>query len=159
MTSSRQPMSVRAAATGVEVTGAIDEHAQLVPLLAHAKSGRLVLDLAGITFINTIGVREWVRMQQAAEAAGLRVELRRVAEIIIHQMNIVPAARGVSIVTSFYAPYECEDCNREEDCLIDVTVHGAALSRMQPPPMPCSKCKREMQFADPPELYLAFFAT
>src|SRR5437868_10514204 len=123
MPSGRQPMSVSVAATGVELKGAIDEAAQLVPLVAHARSGRLVLDLAGITFINSIGVREWVHMQREAAAKGVRIELRRVAEVIIHQLNIVPAARGVSIVSSFYAPYQCEACELDEECLIDVSAH------------------------------------
>src|SRR5205823_4398505 len=146
MPSPRQPLQYRVGAAGVELIGAIDENASLVPVLEHARFGRLVLDCAAITFINSIGVREWVRMQAAAAAASVRLELRRVAEVIIHQMNIVPAARGVSIVSSFYAPYECQPCERDEECLIDVTVHGVALARMQPPPMLCSKCKRQMEF-------------
>jgi anti-anti-sigma regulatory factor len=159
MSNARQPLSISVAATGVEVTGTIDESASLVALVKHARAGRLVLDLAGVTFINSIGVREWVMMQRAAAEAGVRIELRRVAEVIVHQLNIVPAARGVSIVTSFYAPYECEPCELEEERLIDVSEHGAALARLQPPVMKCPRCKREMDFADPPELYLAFFAS
>jgi anti-anti-sigma regulatory factor len=158
MSNARMPMSISVAATGVEVTGVIDESASLVALVKHARGGRLVLDLAGVTFINSIGVREWVLMQRAAADAGVRIELRRVSEVIIHQLNIVPAARGVSIVTSFYAPYECERCETDEECLIDVTEHGAALARLEPPAIPCPRCKRAMEFADPPELYLAFFA-
>ena len=159
MPSGRQSMSVIVAAAGVEIKGAIDEAAQLVPLVAHARGGRLVLDLAGVTFINSVGVREWVHMQREAAAKGVRIELRRVAEVIIHQLNIVPAARGVSIVSSFYAPYECERCETDADCLIDVSAHGAALAHFEPPVMTCPHCKREMEFADPPELYLAFLAT
>jgi len=158
MSNARQPLSISVAATGVEVTGTIDESANLVPLVKHARGGRLVLDLAGVTFINSIGVREWVMMQRAAADASVRIELRRVAEVIIHQLNIVPAARGVSLVTSFYAPYECEPCELEDVFLIDVIEHGAALARLEPPVMKCPECRRDMVFADPPELYLAFFA-
>ena len=138
------------------LAGAIDETAQLGKLLEHAADGSLVLDLGGITFINSLGVRDWIRMQQAAAAAKVRIELRRVAEPIVHQLNIVPATRGVSIVTSFYAPYECEDCDREHVMLLDVRTHGADLARRIPPQLACPDCKRPLVFSDPPELYFTF---
>ena len=159
MPSSRHPLQINITAAGIEIVGAIDENANLLPLVRHARNGRLVIDLAGVMFINSIGVREWVRMQAEAAAAKVRLELRRVADVIIHQMNIIPAARGVSIVSSFFAPYECERCDREQNCLIDVAAHGAALSRFEPPEMQCTRCKRPMQFVEPPELYLAFLRT
>jgi len=159
MPSSRHPLQINVTPAGIEILGAIDENANLVPLVRHARNGRLVIDLAGVTFINSIGVREWVRLQSEAAAAKVRLDLRRVADVLIHQMNIIPAARGVSIVSSFFAPYECERCDREEECLIDVATHGAALAHLMPPDMPCSRCKRLMQFSEAPELYFAFLST
>ena len=41
-----------------------------------------------------------------------RIELRRVCEPLVHQLNIVPAARGVSMVTSFFAPFHWCDARR-----------------------------------------------
>src|SRR5215217_1898116 len=83
------------------LTGAIIENANLVRMLDHAKDQRLILDLGAVTFINSLGIREWIRMQQAAETARIGIELQRVCEPIVHQLNIMPAARGVSLVTSF----------------------------------------------------------
>jgi hypothetical protein len=156
MPSPRHPLQINITAAGIEILGAIDENAHLTPLVRHARGGRLVIDLAGVMFINSIGVREWVRLQSEAAAAKVRLELRRVADVIIHQMNIIPAARGVSIVSSFFAPYECEHCDCEQELLIDVTEHGAALARFVAPQMACPRCKRTMDLAEPPELYLAF---
>lgn len=156
MTSPRKPLSVRVAGTGVELTGAIDENAKLEPLVAHARSGRLVLDCAGITFISSYGVREWIQMQNKARDAGVRIELRRVAEVIVHQLNIVVGTRGVSIVSSFYAPYECAPCDYEHQALIDVSEHGAALARRQVPVVACPSCGQPMSFREYPELYLSF---
>src|SRR3954462_14902917 len=98
----------------VLLTGAIDDQAKLGAVLAEAQDGRLVLDLGAVTFINSLGLREWIRMQAGAVAGNIRVELRRVPEIIVHQLNIVLATRGNSIVTSFYAPYTCEDCDHDD---------------------------------------------
>jgi hypothetical protein len=138
--------------------GVIDENAKLLDLLGRARNGKLLLDLGGITFINSIGVREWCRMQQAAKNIGVSIELRRVAEPIVHQLNIVPAARGVSIVTSFFAPYECENCDTEQDVVLDVRLHGAALAKMKAPEIPCPDCRRPLVFASMPELYFTFLA-
>lgn len=140
------------------LSGAIDENADLAALVAQAKNGRLALELSGITFINSPGVREWIRMQQAAAAAKVNIELRRVAVPIVHQLNIVVATRGVSLVSSFYAPYDCEECDREHQMLLDVRLHGSDLARMKPPLMKCPDCRAEMVFPNPPELYFLFLS-
>ena len=140
------------------LAGAIIENANLVRMLDHAKDGRLVVDLGGVTFINSLGIREWIRMQQAAASTRVAIELLRVAEPIVHQLNIMPAARGVSIVTSFFAPYICDDCDQEHTMLLDVRTHGADLAKQRPPAMKCPDCKRDMEFADPPDLYFMFLA-
>ena len=72
----------------------------------------VTLDLGGVQFINSLGVREWVRLQTAAREAHVRLELLRVAEVLIHQLNIVPAARSASNVRSFFATYLCDHCGR-----------------------------------------------
>lgn len=140
------------------LAGVIDEAARLLDLPGRARNGKLVLDLAGITFINSQGVREWIRMMQAAASAGVRIELRRVSEPMIHQLNIVPATRGVAMVTSFIAPYECEHCDTEQDVVLDVRQHGASLARMTAPPIPCPSCQRPMALSNMPELYFTFLA-
>ncbi len=136
--------------------GVIDENANLLDLVGRARNNKLILDLGGITFINSIGVREWIRMQQAAGKIGVAIELRRVCEPLVHQLNIVPATRGVSMVTSFFAPYECENCDSEVEVVLDVRLHGAALAKMQAPPMPCPDCRKPLVFTAPPELYFTF---
>jgi len=151
-------MSCEVTGNQLTLAGVIDETANLPRLLDHARDGRLVLDLAGITFINSLGIRNWIRMQQGAAGAGLRIELRRVAEPLVHQLNIMPAARGVSIVTSFYASYVCNACDHESSCLIDVRSHGPDLARMRPPAMTCPECSRAMELAESPELYFSFLA-
>jgi hypothetical protein len=152
------PMTCEVRGNCLTLTGAIIENANLVRMLDHAKDDRLVLDLGGVTFINSLGIREWIRMQQVAADSRIAIELLRVAEPIIHQLNIMPAARGVSIVTSFFAPYLCDDCDQEHTILLDVRMHGAQLAKQRAPAMKCPDCGREMEFADPPDLYFMFLA-
>lgn len=141
------------------LSGAIDETAGLMGLLGQARNGRLVLDLGGITFINSLGVRDWIRMQSAATQQGIQIELRRVAEVLIHQLNMIIATRGTARVTSFFAPYACDTCGREESLLIDAVASAAQLVQLQPPPMHCPECGAQMAFNDFPERYFSFLTT
>jgi anti-anti-sigma regulatory factor/predicted RNA-binding Zn-ribbon protein involved in translation (DUF1610 family) len=140
------------------LAGAIDEHAAMAELLARAGAGRLVLDLAGVTFINSLGVRDWIRLQSAAAAAGLAVELRRVSEVLVHQLNMIIATRGNASVRSFFAPYACDACGREEALLIDTAEAAAGLARLEPPARTCPECGAAMAFNDFPERYFSFLA-
>ena len=138
------------------LAGAIDETSDLLGLLDRAASGQLVLDLAGVTFINSLGVRDWIRLQAQAQARRIAIELRRVAEPIIHQLNMIIATRGSSRVVSFFAPYACDACGREDSLLVDAIANDAGLRRMQPPAMTCPECGAQMAFNDFPERYFSF---
>lgn len=138
--------------------GAIDESSALHELVARARHGRLVLDLAGVTFINSLGVRDWIRMQSAAQQAGLAVELRRVSEPLVHQLNMIIATRGAATVTSFFAPYACDACGREESVLLDAVASGPTLARLEAPALRCPECGAQMAFNDFPERYFSFLA-
>ncbi len=141
------------------LAGSIDESAALHELIGRAKGGRLVLDLAAVTFINSLGVRDWIRMQAAAQKAGLAVELRRVSEPLVHQLNMIIATRGTARVTSFYAPYACDACGREESLLLDAIANADRLVKLDPPPQTCPECGAQMAFNDFPERYFSFLTS
>ncbi len=151
----RGRMTIDLAGDALVIAGAIDETAALHELPQRAVAGRLVLDLAGVTFINSLGVRDWIRMQAAAQQARLHVEMRRVSEVLVHQLNMIIATRGDAAVTSFFAPYACDACGREESLLIDAVATGPALARLEPPPMTCPECGAAMAFNDFPERYFS----
>ncbi len=154
----RSRITVTEQGDALVLAGAIDETAALHELVGRARAGRLVLDLAGVTFINSLGVRDWIRMQDAAQQAGLAVELRRVSEPIVHQLNMIIVTRGTAQVTSFFAPYACDACGREESLLVDATAHRERLVRLDPPPMACPECAARMAFNDFPERYFSFLS-
>ncbi|MBA3461311.1 MAG: hypothetical protein H0T46_15215 [Deltaproteobacteria bacterium] len=152
-------MTIDAQGDALLLAGSIDESAALHELIGRATAGRLVLDLGGVTFINSLGVRDWIRMQAAAQKADLKVELRRVAEPLVHQLNMIIATRGNAHVTSFYAPYACDACGREESLLIDAVINAAALVKLEPPAMTCPECAAQMAFNDFPERYFSFLSS
>ena len=143
---------------GFLLAGSIDESSELMSLLGRARGGRLVLDLAGVTFINSLGVRDWIRFQATATQQAIAVELRRVAEVLIHQLNMIIATRGTARVTSFFAPYACDSCGREESLLVDAVANAQRLATLEPPPMTCPECGGQMAFNDFPERYFSFLS-
>jgi len=134
----------------IALEGAIDDQAKLTDLVERAnKQRQLVLDLGGVRFINSIGVREWIRFLAAVQKASVALTLHRVPACIVHQLNLVPATRGAAI-QSFMVPYLCGECDFETDFELTPTEAKAT------PAKACPDCKREMTFRDPPAIYLSF---
>jgi anti-anti-sigma regulatory factor len=156
VTETRGRMTITPGQGQLVLSGSIDEASELDKLLGYAQNGALALDLAGVTFINSLGVRDWIRMLAAGAQRGIAVELRRVSEPVIHQLNMIVATRART--RSFYAPYACDGCGREESMLVDVDAYGPQLANLTPPPMTCPECGAAMAFNDFPERYFSFLA-
>ncbi len=140
----------------IVLAGRIDDSATaLSVLLTHVPHGDVVLDASGVTFVNSIGMREWMRVVRAFRERG-KVMFERVADVLITQMNVIPEFKGGE-VASFHAQYLCPVCGVEGTPLIDVATHGAELRAMRAPKMPCPECGAAMDLADFPERYLSLF--
>jgi hypothetical protein len=136
--------------------GVIDETSNLGDLLPAPGSPPLRLDLGGITFINSLGVREWIRFVTGCAANAVALQLHRVSEPLIQQLNMIVAARGQAEVVSFFAPYACDACGREESLLIELAPHRARLAAGDPPAAKCPECGAAMAFNDFPQRYFLF---
>jgi predicted RNA-binding Zn-ribbon protein involved in translation (DUF1610 family) len=139
----------------VVLRGRIDDGSPLGELAAQVTPGDVSIDTDGVTFINSIGMREWMRFVRALKARG-RVTFERVASVLIMQMNLLPEFDGAPI-TSFHAQYACPSCGAEAVPLVDVVAHAEELRGMRAPKLPCPECGKPMDLADFPERYLAMF--
>jgi len=139
----------------IALSGVIDEASYLAELIP-PHPGTLRLDLAGVSFINSLGVREWIRFLATAASGGVRVELARVSEPLIQQLNMIVAARGQAEVLSFYAPYACDACGREDSLLIELEPNRVQLTAGEAPPATCPECGSQMAFNDFPQRYFLF---
>jgi anti-anti-sigma regulatory factor len=141
----------------VWLEGVIDEQAHLGHVLdVAAKAPRLILDTAGVRFINSVGVREWIRMMRRLDERGVAVVLRALSEVMVHQLNMIVEAKGSAAVASFQAPYACENCALEQAMTVDTHDHPRLLQRLEPPPMTCPDCGHAMEFVEIPERYFLF---
>ncbi len=139
----------------VELAGQLDERADLAKVVEKI-DGSVVFDLASVSFINSIGVREWVRLLRTLHDKNVRVSLRRCSEAMVHQMNMIVETVAHTKVESFFVPYLCDACGAEASMCIDVDANLGSLRNMQAPPQKCPECGGKMSFAEIPARYLLF---
>jgi anti-anti-sigma regulatory factor len=150
-------MTVRIEGSRVVLAGRIDDSAQLAELAAKLAPGDVTIDSDAVTFVNSIGMRELVRLIRALRGGGRRVMLERVADVLITQVNMLPELAQAVTVTSFHAQYECPSCGAEHAPLVHVTLHAQLLRNNVAPQLPCPECGKPSELADFPERYLSIF--
>lgn len=158
VTTGRLEIEYTASDSGHEVVfdGQIDERSKLVDFVEQLSAGQVAINLEKVSFINSVGVREWIRMLRKLDDKQHAVRLRRCSEAMIHQVNMIVEAKGNAEVDSFYAPYQCDECGFESSMCIDVGSHEAMLRRMEAPQLACPECKAAMEFNEIPERYFLF---
>ena len=157
-TKARTRASVSSSPAGDVLTlaGDIDDTASLTDYIAELRTNQVIIDLTGVTFINSVGVREWITFLDQLGQRGLKITLRNVSEPMVRQMTMVMEARGDATVESFFAPYTCPKCGDERALLINVGQHHDALAAQTPPALPCASCGAAAEFDEFPNRYLSF---
>jgi anti-anti-sigma regulatory factor len=138
----------------VTLAGFLDEDNNLKALVEQIPAGPVMIDLAGIARINSVGIRDWVNWLAALEANGTRAVLVGCSPPIVAQINLVKNFAGNGAVKSFQIPYHCSECDEEK---IE-TVETAEMMSSSPPACLCPHCKRAMEVDEMPESYFAFLA-
>lgn len=150
-------LSVTRSPARLVLAGRLDDAAPLSSLATADLSPQLVIDTGAISFVNSIGIREWMRLLRTLHEAGIKVALENVADVLITQMNMIPDASGHAEIRSFHALYACEACGAESSPLIEVGPHRAELAALRAPPVKCPECGGKMELGDYPERYLSLF--
>lgn len=139
------------------LAGRLDDTCQVSELAAQLPAGHIVIDTAGVTFVNSIGIREWVRLLRALRERRSLVTLDGLADVLIVHMNVLAEFRGLAQIASFHATYMCARCGYEASMKIDAVAHLDELRQMRAPRLPCPECGGTMDLADFPERYLTIF--
>jgi anti-anti-sigma regulatory factor len=135
--------------------GQIDERTDLSELGTRLER-LVVMDLEKVSFINSVGVREWIRMLRSLEDRGVQVRMKRCSEAMIHQINMIVEAMGCAEVESSFAPYLCEDCGYEGSMCLEVAANASQFRNMDAPQVPCPECNGTMEFDEIPARYFLF---
>lgn len=101
------------------------------------------LDLSKMTFITSVGVKNWIGWTMKMPASS-RIVLCECPYVIINQINTVhgflPAG---SEVKSFHAPFACEKCGTEVSHRLELGKdydYVPVGHRHLVPELPCPKC-------------------
>jgi hypothetical protein len=138
------------------LVGRMDDACQLGEISRQLPPGDVVINTAGVTFVNSIGTREWARLIRVLRGRGM-VTLEAVSDVLLTQMNQLSEFHGNVKITSFHVFYVCPACGYEATVLVDTAAHIQALSQVQAPSVPCPECKAAMEFGDFAERYLSIF--
>lgn len=161
----------RADGATVVFAGEVDENADFSSL-RRSLAGAVEFHLAGITRVNSCGVREWVNFVRALPPSVTSLRFSHCSSAIVTQLNAICNFRGAARVLSLHAPYVCERCGIEEHKLLEVEGGGivgaeASLARLDEdarvgealrcvPRFTCARCAGPMEFDELPERYLSF---
>ncbi len=114
--------------------------------------GRIVFDMAQVTYMNSLGVRAWCEFLRQARIQGYEFHACSVPFIL--QASMVRDVIGRGTVTSFFAPFHCIGCDHQEERLLQSAAILA--SALEPPVFKCPSCGGALEFDDLPERYFAF---
>ncbi|MBA3542032.1 MAG: hypothetical protein H0T79_20620 [Deltaproteobacteria bacterium] len=145
------------APTRIQLAGRIDDAVQFGDLIAQLPPGAVAVDTSDVTFVNSIGMREWIRFLRVLRDRGTPAILERVADVLMTQMNLITELRTAVQIVSFHAQYVCGTCGAEAAPVVDALANAAALRRLEAPRLPCPECNAQMELADFPERYLSIF--
>ncbi len=99
--------------------GVIDEESKF-PAVDTIKNKRVMIDLKGIRSINSVGIREWLNWVRPVSENAQLVFLKT-PKALVFQMNMVEGFLPKNgTVKSFYVPFYCEACDKEENVLFTV---------------------------------------
>ncbi len=121
---------------------------ELIPAMV----GRVVFDMAQVTYMNSLGVRAWCEFLRQARIQGYEFHACSVPFVL--QASMVRDVIGRGTVTSFFAPFHCIGCDHQEERLLQSAAILA--SALEPPVFKCPSCGGALEFDDLPERYFAF---
>lgn len=137
----------RGEATWLRLRGAITERADFGALLGELGPGPVVVDLAGVTRVNSIGVRHWVDFVGRL-CEGRRVELEECSPAFVEQLMLIERMQGDAEVRSIRLPFLCDDCDHGHELTLPLTGQTEI-----PLTAPCPRCRVPSELDDLPERY------
>ena len=132
--------------------GAINETFKFPrPDMATVKTMRL--DLSGVSYANSTGLRHWLKWLDTMAEKGIKIVYVRCPPFIIEQINTLEKLLpDDAVIESLFVPYYCESCDFEQDVLYP----REQWIFLQQTPQKCRKCQKAMELSIQEKMYFAF---
>lgn len=141
-------MKISRAGAVILLKGVIDENADFSPLLKD--DAPLRIDFSGISRINSIGIRSWMKF--LTQWGDKSLEYLRCPVVITEQLTITPVLLGVkkrvARVESAYIPFICPNCHELEDRMVEFNQLLLGVNQDVKAP-PCRQCGARMTASSP----------
>lgn len=137
----------------VELQGAIEESVNLDQLIGPFQ-GSLTVNCRGITRINSIGVKTWMRYFQGLRFNGKYFEFEEVPHPVIEQLNMIANFECGGKVVSILLPFSCTKCQSE--FVASCQTKEIVESGFSIPVAKCEKTDCGARFDDDPDEYFYF---
>lgn len=135
----------------VELIGAIDEDADFKDLLG-LEQQNISFDFNQVNMINSCGIREWIKFIEVIPEQT-HIKYNNCPQIIIEQINMVHGFfRKGAEINSFYAPYYCEACGKEQK----IHLEASQVKNRKAPNKECPTCGETMDFDAIEAQYFSF---
>ena len=138
----------------IVLSGVVNEHVNYT-MANQLKYPRMVFDFEHVRAINSHGIRNWVNFIR--KFSGSKIIYERCPAVIIDAINMVQQMQHGVEVNSFYMPFVCRVCNKEDKKLVTrveakVTGFIDSLNEMYS----CITCGRYLEFQDDESVYFEF---
>jgi CheY-like chemotaxis protein len=125
--------------------------------LADRLSGLVEFDLGGVRYLNSAGVRKWVLFLEKLVNTTAYTFVR-CSTAFVMQASMVSRLLGDGRIDSFWAPYVCQSCEREDQRLLHVSS-PTSIQQMAEAQFRCSTCGGPLVLDEVPERVFAFLET
>jgi hypothetical protein len=142
----------------LKLAGTIDESFDGKRVAESVRSTTLILDLGDIRKVSSFGIREWVDFINGVAKVAQRIVLVECAPKIVDQFNMVANFVGTGRVYSFYAPYHCDYCDRDDRVLLQVDRDHELIKSMKPAQRACASCGEMQYFNEDPVTFFSYLA-
>lgn len=137
----------------VELNGTIEENVNFDELIGPFK-GELTVKCRGITRINSVGVKTWMRYFQNLKMQGKNFRFIDCPQPVIEQLNMISNFACGGEVVSVLLPFSCLKCQNE--FVANIQTQELKSAGLQVPAVKCEKEACAARFDDDPEEYLYF---
>ena len=102
---------------------------------------KYIFDFDKINIINSCGIRDWIKY--ISELNNAEIIYENCPQIVIEQINMVHGfITSKTEITSFYAPYFCDSCDKETKILLK----KAEITNNKAPEKKCPTCSDILEF-------------
>jgi anti-anti-sigma regulatory factor len=137
------------------LTGSIEESVDFSKIIGPPVP-EMITNCKGITRINSIGVKAWIKYFQSAQQSGSKLTFIECSTAIVEQINLISNFLCGGSVESIFVPFSCTNCKSELVGLFK--AEAIKRANMNIPPLKCSKCGGQAAFDDIPEEYFGFLS-